>query len=49
MTLSELRRIRYQIDTIFYASFDTLSGEQRLAFRNVLDEIDAKIIAFEEF
>jgi hypothetical protein len=49
MTLSELRRIREQIHTAFYFSFDSLNGEQRLTFSNLLSEIDSKIAALQEF
>ncbi len=49
MTLSELRNIRHQINTVFYSNFDFLSGEARLTFQSLLEEIDTKITTFEEF
>jgi hypothetical protein len=49
MTLSQLRALRQRLDTLFYFSFESLTDEQRLAFRYEIDEIDSQIRAFEEF
>lgn len=48
MSLSQLRALRYQLDSLFYYSFDNLTGEQRLTFRAQIDMIDQAIESYQE-
>jgi hypothetical protein len=44
-----LHKIRYALDQLYYYSFDNLTGEQRLAFLEVINDIDRLIRAREDF
>ena len=49
MNKQQLHRLRYDLDTLYRLSFDNLSGEQRLAFLELINKIDAQLRALEEF
>lgn len=44
-----LHKIRYDLDILYHLSFDNLTGEQRLAFLEVIENIDRLIAAKEDF
>lgn len=49
MTLSQLRELRKNLDTLYYYSFDSLSGEQRIAFQSQIQMLDEAIQNMQEF
>ena len=49
MTLTQLRELRKNLDTLYYYSFDNLSGEQRTAFQSQIKMIDEAIQNMQEF
>lgn len=44
-----LHKIRYDLSQLYYYSFDNLTGEQRLAFLEVIENIDRLIRNSEDF
>lgn len=49
MTLSELRNLRQNLDSLFYYSFDNLTIDQRQAFKAQIEMIDDKIRSMQDF
>jgi|GEM_PF-5187694 len=49
MTLSELRTLRQELDTLFYYTFDNLTEDQRISFKNQIFFIDKRIQDMQDF
>lgn len=44
-----LHNIRYELDTLYYKLFDSLTGDQRRLFQNIIDQIDHTLKSMEDF
>jgi len=44
-----LHRIRYDLNTLYYYAFENLTGDQRLAFLEVIENMDTILKSKEDF